>query len=187
VNTPPWSMVVFIATVVRLMISDHGRLCSRMATTYRRGTVRGNRSMGDTAAENTESRRPPVIISGHARLSSRDGATSKVTSPRSNPHRFIRAHPMQQCPDLCFRYSRVLDLQSLSEPTPFHPLNPLILVKDRATSLNKICSLNISLQTYYRILGSKPGEFKDMVCPNWSHTTVTISNFDFSFSYPTLS
>ena len=60
VNTSPWSMVLFIATAVRLTISDHGRLCSRMATTYRRGTVRGNRGMGDTAAEVTEPRRPPV-------------------------------------------------------------------------------------------------------------------------------
>jgi hypothetical protein len=60
VNTSPWSMVLFIAMAVRLTISDHGRLCSRMATTYRRGTVRGNRGMGDTTAEVTEPRRPPV-------------------------------------------------------------------------------------------------------------------------------
>jgi hypothetical protein len=60
VNTPPWIMVLFIATAVRLTISDRGRLRSRMATTYRRGTVRGNRGMGDTAEEVTEPRRPSV-------------------------------------------------------------------------------------------------------------------------------
>jgi hypothetical protein len=60
VNTPSWSMVLFIATAVRLMISDRGRLCSHMETTYRRGTVRQNRGMGDTVAEVTEPRRPPV-------------------------------------------------------------------------------------------------------------------------------
>jgi hypothetical protein len=49
-----------------------------------------------------------------------------------------------------------------------------ILVSNRAISLNKICSLNISLQTYYRILGSKPNVFKVMACSNWSHITVTI-------------
>jgi hypothetical protein len=46
VNTPLWIMVLFIATTVRLTISDRGRLHSRMTTTYRRGTVRGNRGMG---------------------------------------------------------------------------------------------------------------------------------------------
>jgi hypothetical protein len=97
VNTPPWSMVLFIATAVRLTISDCGRLCSRMTTTYIRGIVSEEQGMNDTAVKSTEPRRPPVNNSGHARLSSRDGATSKVTSPRSNPHRFIRTHPVQQC------------------------------------------------------------------------------------------
>jgi hypothetical protein len=60
VNTSPWSMVLFIATTVQLTTSDRGRLCSRMATTYRRGTVRGNRGMGDTAAEVTEPQRPSM-------------------------------------------------------------------------------------------------------------------------------
>jgi hypothetical protein len=60
VNTSSWPMVLFIATAVRLTIGDRGRLCSRMATTYRRGTVRGNRGMGDTAAKVTEPWRLPV-------------------------------------------------------------------------------------------------------------------------------
>jgi hypothetical protein len=38
--------------------------------------------MGETAAELTESRRPPMNNSGHARLDSRDGATSEVILPR---------------------------------------------------------------------------------------------------------
>jgi hypothetical protein len=33
VNTSPWSMLLFIATAVRLTISDRGLHCSRMATT----------------------------------------------------------------------------------------------------------------------------------------------------------
>jgi hypothetical protein len=65
-NTSPWSMALFIATAVRLTISDRGRLCSRMAT----------------AVELTESRRPPVNNSGHARLDPRDGATSRFILPR---------------------------------------------------------------------------------------------------------
>jgi hypothetical protein len=128
---------------------------------------------------------PPVNNSGHARLSSRDGAMSKVTSPQSNPHRFIRTHPIQWCPDLCFRYFSALDLQSLPEPTPFHPLNLLILVKDKANFINKVCSPINRLQTYYRILGSKSSESKDMARPIWLHSTMTISVFKFSFSYST--
>jgi hypothetical protein len=84
-----------------------------------------------------------------------------------------------------FRYLLSFDLQRFPEPTPFHPLILLILVKNRANFINKVCSLNISLQTYYRILGSKPSEFKDMVRPIWPHPTVTISVFEFSFSYST--
>jgi hypothetical protein len=81
-NTSPWSMVLFIATAVQLTISDRGRLCSRMATMYRRGTVREEQGMCDTAVELTESRRPPVNNSGHARLDPRDGATSRFILPR---------------------------------------------------------------------------------------------------------
>jgi hypothetical protein len=84
VNTSSWFMAPFIATAVRLTISDRGRLCLRMVTTYRRGTVREEQGMDDTAVKNTESRRPPVNISGHARLSSRGDATSKVILPRIN-------------------------------------------------------------------------------------------------------
>jgi hypothetical protein len=64
VNTSPWFIALFIATAVRLMISDRGRLCLRMVTTYRRGTVREEQGMGDTAAESTESRQSLVNIFG---------------------------------------------------------------------------------------------------------------------------
>jgi hypothetical protein len=133
-----------------------------------------------------ESRWPPVINSGHARLSTRNGATSRVTPLRSNPHRFIRAHAIQQC---CRSFLGVLQIfqcigsSELVWTDHLPPPDLWIFVKNRATSLNKICLLNISLQTYYRILGSKLNEFKDMSCSNWSHITVTIFVFRFSFSY----
>jgi hypothetical protein len=38
-----------------------------------------------------------------------------------------------------------LDLQCSSELTPFHPLVLLILVKNRANFINKVCSLNNSV------------------------------------------
>jgi hypothetical protein len=111
----------------------------------------------------------------------------RLSFPRSNPHCFLRAHPIPQCgrsfPPAFIRYFSARDLQSSPEPTTFYPLYLWIFVKNRATSLNKICSLNFSLQTYYRILRSKPNEFKVMACSNWSHITVTISVFRFSFSY----
>jgi hypothetical protein len=55
--------------------------------------------MGDTAVDLTESRRPPVNNSGHARLSLRDGATFDAILPAIDSHHWItRAHPVQQCP-----------------------------------------------------------------------------------------
>jgi hypothetical protein len=145
----------------------------------------GDRGMGDTAAKVTESRWPPVTNSDHAQLGSRDCATFEVIHPRIDS--LDRASPSDSTLALIlspvfFRYFSALDLQDLSKPTTFQPLDLLILAKDRATFLNKIYSLNISLQIYYRILGSKPNEFKDMVRPNWPHITVTISSCSFSYS-----
>jgi hypothetical protein len=98
----------------------------------------------------------------------------------TDPSKFIQINSVV---DLLvfFRYLSGFDLQRSSEPITFYPLYLWIFVKNRATSLNKLCSLNISLQTYYRILGSKPNEFKVMACSNWSHITVTISVFRFSY------
>jgi hypothetical protein len=145
--------------------------------------------MGDTAAGSTESRRPPVNISGHARLSSWDDATSKVILTRIDfPQWIARAHLIQQCRRSFTRVLQIFakfDLQFFLEPTTFQPLDLLILVKDRANFINKVCSANNHLQTYYRILGSKSSEFKDTARPIWPHTIVTISVFNFSFSYPT--
>jgi hypothetical protein len=189
VNTSPWFMAPFIATAVRLTISDRRRLCLRMITTYRRGTVREEQGIDDTAAESTESRRPPVNISGHARLSSRGDATSKVILPRIDPPtgslELICFNSALDLFPVFFRYFNALDLQSSPEPTPFYPLNLLILVKDRANFIIKVCSPINRLQTYYRIFGSKSSESKDMARPNWLHSTVTISIFKFSFSYST--
>jgi hypothetical protein len=66
VSTSLWFMAPFIATAVQLTISDCERLCLRMVTMYRRGTVREEQGMDDTTVESTESRRPPVNISCHA-------------------------------------------------------------------------------------------------------------------------
>jgi hypothetical protein len=145
--------------------------------------------MGDTAAGSTESRRPSVNISGHARLSSRDDGSSKVILPRIDlPHWIARAHPIQQCRRSFTHVLQIFakfDLQFFPEPTTFQPLVLLILVTDRENFINKVCSANNHLQTYYRVLGSKSSEFKDMARPIWPHSTVTISVFEFSFSYST--
>ena len=142
-------MALFIATSVRLTISDRGRLCSRMATTYRRGTVRGNRGMGDTTAEVTEPRRPPV---GYLRpRTARFAGWCHVRSYLStidSLHQITRAHPVQKCLrslSTFFRYLQCFDLQRFTEPTTYHPHFLMILVKNRVTSLNKICSPNNSL------------------------------------------
>jgi hypothetical protein len=131
-----------------------------------------------------ESRWSSVTNSSHAWLGPRNDATYRVTPRRSNPHRFIQVHPNQQCRRSfgVLQIFSVLDLQDLSEPATFYPPYLWIFVKNRAASLNKIHSLNISLQTYYRILGLKPNEFKDMACSIWSHITVTIAFFRFSSS-----
>ena len=84
-----------------------------------------------------------------------------------------------------FRYLQGSDLQLFPEPPTFQPLDLSILVKDRANFINKVCSPNNRLQTYYRILGSKSSESKDVARPNWLHSTVTISVFKFGFSYST--
>jgi hypothetical protein len=63
---------------------------------------------------------------------------------------------------------------SVTEPTTFLPHYLRIFVNNKAVFLNRICSLYINLQSYYRILGSTPNGFKDIACLNWLHSTVTI-------------
>jgi hypothetical protein len=155
-----------------------------MTTTSVRDTVREIEAWVTPRQKLIESPWSPVTHSGHAWLGSRNDATYRVNPRRSNPHRFIQVHPNQQCRRSfgVLQIFSVLDLQDLSEPATFYPPYLWIFVKNRAASLNKIHSLNISLQTYYRILGLKPNEFKDMACSIWSHITVTISFFRFSSS-----
>ena len=53
----------------------------------------------------------------------------------------------------------VIDLPCSTEPAPFNPLFLLILVKNRLISINKNCSPDNGLQTYYRILEPKLNRF----------------------------
>jgi hypothetical protein len=73
-----------------------------------------------------------------------------------------------------FRYFLRSDLHRFTEPTSLHPLFLLILVKNRAVSINKKCSPNNNLQLYYRIYGSNLHKFSDLVLPNRLHFTEAI-------------
>jgi hypothetical protein len=133
----------------------------------------------------TEPRWPPVKYlrsgSGYVRgIMTRP----KVISPRSIPspnHSNTSKSTVPWILSSFFRYFQCSDLQCFTEPTPFHPLFLLILVKNRVISINIDCSLNNSLQTYYRIPGPKLNGIKDMVLPIRPHFTVTISFLEFSF------
>jgi hypothetical protein len=67
------------------------------------------------------------------------------------------------------------DLHRFTEPTSFHPLFFLILVKNRVIFINKNCSPNNSLQVYYRILGSILHKFSDLVLSIRLHFTEAIT------------
>jgi hypothetical protein len=121
-------------------------------------------------------------------LGPRDRNTSEAISPwsiltpnHSNtsdsivPLIFVFAFQIFRCPNL----------QHFSEPTPFYPPFLLICVKNKVISINKDYLLNISLQTYYRILGPKPNGIKDMALAIRPHSTVTIPVLEFSFSSST--
>jgi hypothetical protein len=90
----------------------------------------------------------------------RAGRSSAVSKPRWQP-----------CP---FSYCTMAHLHQSPEPTTFLPHYLRIFVNNKAVFLNRICSLYINLQSYYRILGSTPNGFKDIACLNWLHSTVTI-------------
>ena len=134
--------------------------------------MREEQGMDDTAAEVTEPRRSPV---GYLR--------PRTTELAGWCH--VQSYLSAIKSPLIHLNSSDSTVHRCSEPTPFHPLNLLILVKDRANFINKVCSPINRLQTYYRILGSKSSESKDMARPIWLHSTVTISVFEFSFSYST--
>ena len=159
-----------------------------MPTTSVRDTVREIETWVTPQQKLIESRWSPVTNSGHTWLGPRNDATYRATPRRSNPHRFIQVHPNQQCRRSFTRVLQIFakfDLQLFPETTTFQPLDLLILVKDKANFINKVCSPINRLQTYYRIFGSKSSKSKDMARPNWLHSTVTISDFKFSFSYST--
>jgi hypothetical protein len=141
--------------------------------------------MSDTAAEMTEPRQPPLEylqprsawFAGWCHVWSYLPAIDPFTN--SSEHIwFYSARIFVFVSDIF----SALDLQCSSEPTPFHPLFLLILVQNRVSSINKDCSLNNSLQTYYRIPGPTLNGNKDMVPSIWSHSTVTIDVLNSIFS-----
>jgi hypothetical protein len=73
------------------------------------------------------------------------------------------------------RYFLISDLHYPAEPTSFHPLFLLILVKNRVIFINKNCSPNNGLQVYYRIHGSILHKFSDLVLSNRLHFTEAIT------------
>jgi hypothetical protein len=95
--------------------------------------VREEQGTGDTVAELSKSRWPPVTNSGHARLGLWNRAMFEVIHPGSiPPHRITRAHlnPQWRRSFRCSPDFSVFDLQRSSEPAPFNLLVLLILVKD---------------------------------------------------------
>jgi hypothetical protein len=133
----------------------------------------------------TKPRWTPVIYPGQALARFAESWHDPKLSPhgRSLPQ-ITQTHPILQCPGSLssfFGYFQCSDLQCSSEPTPFHPLFLLILVKNRVISINKDCSLINNLQTYYRIPEPKLNGIKDMVLPIRPHSTVTIPFLEFSF------
>jgi hypothetical protein len=68
----------------------------------------------------------------------------------------------------------ISDLHCSAEPTSFHPLFLLILVKNKVIFINKNCSPNNNLQVYYRIHGSILHKFLDLVLSNRLHFTEAI-------------
>jgi hypothetical protein len=72
-----------------------------------------------------------------------------------------------------FRYFLRSDLHRFTERTSLHPLFLLILVKNRAISINK-CSPNNNLPLYYRIYGSNLHKFSDLGLSNRLHFTEAI-------------
>jgi hypothetical protein len=129
--------------------------------------------MGDTAAEVTEPRRPPV---GYLRPRTAGFAgwchVRSYLSVIDSLHQITQAHPVQQCLrslSAFFRYLQCFDVQRFTEPTTYHPHFLMFLVKNRVASLNKICSPNNSLQVCYRVHGSIMYRFSDLVLSNRLH------------------
>jgi hypothetical protein len=108
--------------------------------------------------------------------SSRNGDTVHsylAAVPPSNSPEHIRIHSVADL--LFFRYFLISDLHYPTEPTSFHPLFLLILLKNRVIFINKNCSPNNSLQVYYRIHGSILHKSSDMVLLIRLHFTEAIA------------
>jgi hypothetical protein len=92
--------------------------------------------------------------------------------PTSNSLEHIRIHSASDL--FVLQIFPVFDLHYSAEPTSFHPLFLLILVKNKVISINKKCSPNNSLQVYYWIHGSNLHKFSDLVLSNRLHFTEAI-------------
>jgi hypothetical protein len=100
-----------------------------------------------------------------------------VISPRSifpPIHSSTSGSTVPQIFSSFFRYFLRSDLHCFTESTSLHPLFLLILVKNRAVSINMKCSPNNNLQLYYRIYGSNLHKFSDLVLSNRLHFTEAI-------------
>jgi hypothetical protein len=152
------------AAVTGILIGfRRGELGTTVGVIYWLGLIRGDDICVTLSAIQTFQAR---ITTAEARIRARRSSTARVWSLSS----------------LALYHGD--DLQ-LPEPTIFFLLDLRILVRNRAISLNKICSPCISLQTNYRILGLKPSGFKDMAHQTRPHHTGTISDLGFSFSFLT--
>jgi hypothetical protein len=79
---------------------------------------------------------------------------------------FGRIRIPQRCGSFLQIFPSASNLPHLTEPALFSPPFLPILVKDRLISVNKTCSPNKGLQTYYRILRPKLNRFQNMVLIN---------------------
>jgi hypothetical protein len=127
--------------------------------------------------EMTEPRWPPVKYLRSDSGQVRGMVTRLIAFPRSFQSPIHSSTSKSTLPQIFsfFRYFLIPDLHSPAEPTSFHPLFLLILVKNKVTFINKNCSSNNSLQVYYRIYGSILHKFSDLVFSNWLHFTEAIT------------
>jgi hypothetical protein len=100
----------------------------------------------------------------------------KVILPRSflSPNHLNTSESLVSQIFSFFKYFLVTNLRCSAEPTSFHPLFLLILVKNRLSSINKKCSPYNGLQLYYRIQRSKLHRFSDLVLSVRLQLTKTI-------------
>ena len=131
----------------------------------------------------TEPRWPPVkyLLSGSGQI--RGTVTRLIVILSRSLQSPIHLSTSESTVPQIFSFFRVIrrrpwilisDLHCSAEPTSFHPLFLLILVKNKVISINKKCSPNNSLQVYYWIHGSNLHKFSDLVLSNRLHFTEAI-------------